>query len=204
MVANPERRSAITDAALDVLGASGSRGLTHRAVDVAAGLPTGSTSNFFPSRSSLYLGMVARIFERLAPESSRLAELAALDGEEAVVEYATYAAERLLVNKPLALALVELRLAAARQDDVREALEPFLRQGFDHDCAFHDQRGLPGGRLGVLVLHHLITGIALDALTVPLDPTVPAMDEARHAVMSLFSGPQTLVHRAAHENQRTR
>lgn len=47
------RRIEIADAALAVLAAEGSRGLTHRAVDEAAGLPSGSTSNHFRTRSAL-------------------------------------------------------------------------------------------------------------------------------------------------------
>lgn len=50
----PERRrEEIADAALAVLAAEGSRGLTHRAVDEAAGLPSGSTSNHFRTREAL-------------------------------------------------------------------------------------------------------------------------------------------------------
>ena len=40
-----DRRTAILDAALELVGTLGMRGLTHRAVDAAAGLPPGSTSN---------------------------------------------------------------------------------------------------------------------------------------------------------------
>lgn len=47
------RQNQITDAALEVLGESGARGLTHRAVDKKAGLPEGSTSNLFRSRDAL-------------------------------------------------------------------------------------------------------------------------------------------------------
>jgi DNA-binding transcriptional regulator YbjK len=47
------RRIEIADAALMVLGTEGSRGLTHRAVDEAAGLPPGSTSNYFRTRDAL-------------------------------------------------------------------------------------------------------------------------------------------------------
>jgi DNA-binding transcriptional regulator YbjK len=56
-----DRQSRILDAAITVLGAEGSRGLTHRAVDAAAGLPAGSASNHFRSRSALITGIVNRM-----------------------------------------------------------------------------------------------------------------------------------------------
>lgn len=187
MVANPERRAEITDAALEVLGAKGSRGLTHRAVDKAAGVPVGTTANYFPSRAGLLLAMAHRIFDRLSPDPDRLADLAGLAPPQAAVEYAVYATERLLTHETLALALVELRLEAARQPDVRRVLEPFLRQGFIADTTFHDEHGLPGGGHAVLVLHHLVIGVVLDALTVPLDPDRSPVDEVRHAVAALLT-----------------
>ena len=38
------RRTLLLDAGLDLVGTAGLRGLTHRAVDAATGLPDGSTS----------------------------------------------------------------------------------------------------------------------------------------------------------------
>jgi DNA-binding transcriptional regulator YbjK len=46
-----------------VLARDGLRGLTHRAVDTEAGLPDGSTSNCFRSRSALLKAVVARLEE---------------------------------------------------------------------------------------------------------------------------------------------
>jgi DNA-binding transcriptional regulator YbjK len=56
-----DRRSVILDGALVVLAEQGMRGLTHRAVDTAAGLPPGSTSYYFRSRSALVTGCVERL-----------------------------------------------------------------------------------------------------------------------------------------------
>ena len=55
-----DRRELIAEAALEVLEADGGRGLTHRAVDRRAGLPQGSTSNYFPDpRGAADRGAVA-------------------------------------------------------------------------------------------------------------------------------------------------
>src|SRR5690349_22073388 len=58
-----DRRTEILDAALRVLAEQGMRGLTHRAVDAAAGIAPGSTSYYFRSRSALITGCVTRLVE---------------------------------------------------------------------------------------------------------------------------------------------
>lgn len=58
-----DRRSAIGDAAIDLLAQQGMRGLTHRAVDAAAGLPAGSTSYYARTREALLGLVMARMVE---------------------------------------------------------------------------------------------------------------------------------------------
>jgi AcrR family transcriptional regulator len=58
------RRDDLLDAAISVLGESGIHGLTHRAVDTAAGLPAGSTSNHFRTRDALLNAVVERFAAR--------------------------------------------------------------------------------------------------------------------------------------------
>lgn len=48
-----DRQRKIADSAMRVLATRGARGLTHRAVDLHAGLPTGSTSYYANSRAAL-------------------------------------------------------------------------------------------------------------------------------------------------------
>ncbi|WP_106849878.1 TetR/AcrR family transcriptional regulator [Blastococcus sp. Marseille-P5729] len=55
------RREELTDAALEVVAATGLKGLSHRAVDTAAGAPPGSTSNYYRTRQALVDGVVERI-----------------------------------------------------------------------------------------------------------------------------------------------
>ncbi|MGI5130397.1 TetR/AcrR family transcriptional regulator [Pseudonocardia sp. CA-107938] len=58
-----DRRTEILDAALSVLAADGMRGLTHRAVDAAAGIAPGSTSYYFRTRAALVAGCVDRLVQ---------------------------------------------------------------------------------------------------------------------------------------------
>lgn len=58
------KREQVLDAAIEVLGTGGSRALTHRAVDQAADLPAGSTSNYFRTREALLCGIAERLEHR--------------------------------------------------------------------------------------------------------------------------------------------
>ena len=60
---NANRRNLLRDAALEVLSAEGSRGLTHRAVDGAAGVPSGTAKNYFPTRDALLAAVAERCLE---------------------------------------------------------------------------------------------------------------------------------------------
>ncbi len=57
------RRARIADAAISTLARDGMRGLTHRAVDRAAGLPEGSASYYFRTRQALLQATVERLAE---------------------------------------------------------------------------------------------------------------------------------------------
>lgn len=56
-----ERMAVLADAAIHVVATKGMRGLTHRAVDARAGVPTGSTSAYFRTRKALVEGVVQRL-----------------------------------------------------------------------------------------------------------------------------------------------
>jgi DNA-binding transcriptional regulator YbjK len=58
------RRGELLDAAITVLGEGGIHALTHRTVDATAGLPTGSTSNYFRTRDALLNAVVERFAAR--------------------------------------------------------------------------------------------------------------------------------------------
>jgi len=63
MPPNPERRAQILDAAIGILADVGVGGLTHRQVDDRAGLPAGTTSNYFRTRRALLEATAARTVE---------------------------------------------------------------------------------------------------------------------------------------------
>lgn len=77
-----ERHVRIADAALGLLAREGARGLTHRAVDAALGLPNGSTSYYYRTRAALLLAAAQRLLaldaadaENITPDAAGLASL---------------------------------------------------------------------------------------------------------------------------------
>ncbi len=53
----------VLDAAIELVGTQGLRSLTHARVDERAGVPRGSTSNYFRTRKALLSGVIGRIEE---------------------------------------------------------------------------------------------------------------------------------------------
>ncbi|KIF02832.1 TetR-family transcriptional regulator [Streptomyces sp. RSD-27] len=117
----PDRRTLIADTAIGLVASSGLRGLTHRAVDGAAGLPAGSTSYYFRTRTAL----IAACYRRLA-------ELDVADGPQRLPADRDGAARALgallhhwlTAGRARQLARFELSLEAARNPE----LEPDLRE----------------------------------------------------------------------------
>lgn len=62
----PNRERAL-NAAIDLLGTEGLRALTHARVDEKAGLPNGSTSNYFRTRAALVTGVMEWMVEQESP-----------------------------------------------------------------------------------------------------------------------------------------
>ncbi|CRK60848.1 Transcriptional regulator, TetR family [Alloactinosynnema sp. L-07] len=56
-----DRKTLLADAAIEVVGDDGLRGLTHRAVEERAGLPSGTCSYHFPTRAALIEAILDRI-----------------------------------------------------------------------------------------------------------------------------------------------
>ncbi|WP_232547177.1 TetR/AcrR family transcriptional regulator [Propioniciclava soli] len=170
MARNEERRSALADAGIRVLAEEGARGLTHRAVDASAGAPRGTASNYFPTRDALIAALVERIEERLTPDPGAIPSRASrLPDRSLFADYVRDVVRRLSADRHVALALLELRLEAARRPAVARALGTWRQRAFEGDVEFNHRSGLPGGRTEIALMHHAIDGLMLDHLTVPLE-----------------------------------
>lgn len=189
MARNADRRLTLADAGIRVLAESGARGLTHRAVDLAAGVPTGTASNYFASRDALIEALVERIGERLTPDPDAVATPPDRPRDrDLVAEYVGDVVRRLTGDPHVALALFELRLEATRRPVVAATLSAWRRRAFEEDVRFHSAQGLPGGRTEIALLHHAIDGLMLDRLTIPLDTGLSA-EEAVSALVERILPP---------------
>lgn len=118
------RRRQILDAAVTVLATQGWRGLTHRAIDRAAGLPEGSSSAYYRSRSALQAAMAEYVVWQLTADVAALAaEVDQRPGDHDHAVAATSATfHRWLDESDLLKARLELTLAAARDDELAARL----------------------------------------------------------------------------------
>lgn len=169
------RREVLLDAGIQVLGERGIRALTHRAVDLEAGLSVGSTTNYFSTRESLLAAIVERFAERerqnfedlaitVAPTSP--AELgralgAAVRDSTRRHRALTLSRYALLVESANNLALREQMAATGAR--VNAWVATWLRAIGSHDPDRH-----------INVIGNYVTGLVLHELAMPdadFDPT---------------------------------
>ncbi|KXP00805.1 TetR/AcrR family transcriptional regulator [Tsukamurella pseudospumae] len=116
------RRDEVLNGAIEVLGTLGLRGLTHRAVDSAAGVPAGTASNYFRSRAALVRGIVDHMVEEdltfwaafEGVEKSTLEEVA-----ERLAEFVRWSIDG---GRTRGVARLNLFAAASVEPDLREPL----------------------------------------------------------------------------------
>ncbi|MFF0450444.1 TetR/AcrR family transcriptional regulator [Streptomyces sp. NPDC004609] len=168
MVSNPGRRTALVDAAIEVLAREGARGLTFRAVDKQAGVPVGTASNYFTSRDDLFTQAGSRIHVRMTPDPFQVDEtMRAAPDRELVKELMRWLVRRMTDERTGYLALLELRLEATRRPALQIELNRAVRAAFDEGVRFHLDFGLPGDEDTVLVLYLAMTGVLLEHFTLP-------------------------------------
>ncbi|MET9657221.1 TetR family transcriptional regulator [Streptomyces sp. NPDC006510] len=165
---NPARRTALLDAAIEVLAREGSRGLTLRAVDAEAQVPVGTCSNYFSNRAQLLLQIMERTRERLTPDPAELAEaLAVPPSPELVAFLLRQVHQRMDADRSSYLAMLELRLEGVRRPELGAELNRIHRAGLEENIRFHRDAGLPGDRVAVVLLYLAVHGMIVDDLTVP-------------------------------------
>lgn len=186
MAANPQRRTQLADAGLEVLARDGARGLTHRAVDREAGLPIGTSSNYFPGRADLLGALAERVFIRLEPDPATVKELESQPRNRATfADHMAEIVERTTQNPSLMLALLELKLEAARNQAVARPITEALARQFDADVTYQEASGLPGQRREVELLYHALNGLILDSITVPIASEMSPAEAARELARRL-------------------
>ncbi|GAA3872745.1 TetR/AcrR family transcriptional regulator [Streptomyces sedi] len=165
---NDERRAALLDAAIQVLADQGARGLTFRAVDAEAGVPGGTTSNYFANRDQLLIQAGSRVYERLTPDEATVA--AHQEGPPTTERYAELMSDlvaRVGGFRSGYLAFLELRLEATRRPELRRLLTERVRADIAHNVAAQEASGLPGDATAVKLLICAYNWLIVEQLTLP-------------------------------------
>ncbi|MFD9907278.1 TetR/AcrR family transcriptional regulator [Streptomyces sp. NPDC059063] len=185
------RTELIADTALALLAERGMRGLTHRAVDEAAGLPTGSTSNHARTRLALLEAAVRRQAERelavLTPDE--LPDPAG--GRESLVAGLALALHRFLSgdeHRALLVSRYELALEATRRPELREYYDSSSTQFRDPLAALLRAAGSKDPRRHTLSVVAWCDGMMFSCVAGSYHATVPTMEELRAGFAELLRG----------------
>ncbi|GAA3814775.1 TetR/AcrR family transcriptional regulator [Streptomyces phyllanthi] len=185
----PSRTHLIADTALALLAERGMRGLTHRAVDEAAGLPQGSTSNHARTRQALLEITVRRLAERETQALTPDEMPAPRDGLDALVDGLALALHRYLTgHRDLLLARYELALEATRRPELREFYDAAGRRFREPLTALVTAAGSPEPARHVLSLVAFCDGLMFSCIAGSFHTSLPTLDQLRDSFRELLSG----------------
>lgn len=189
---NQERRRALADAAIEILGHGGVHALSHRAVDEKTGLPPGTTSNYFRSREALLTAVVERVAE------AHHAEMAAADGmvkgpidrEGLIGLIGGSLMMSATTNRVRYLAVYELTLEAARRPQLQRAFDDLAAVSLEFTLAQHRQLGLDTTTEQVHLLIALFGGALFTLVVAPAEQCHPdAVAALARAIVTGVLGP---------------
>lgn len=170
-----DRRTDILDAAIARIGERGMRGLTHRAVDAAAGLPPGSTSNYFRTKDALLVAVVERFIVR---ERANWEKLAATSWPSTAADLATTLARFTRDSTGEQRSLTLARYAILVEGAQRPALRVELAAGGARVTAWFTQwlRAVasPNPERDTAILANYLAGLVLHELASPSAEFDPA------------------------------
>ncbi|MFI8830161.1 TetR/AcrR family transcriptional regulator [Streptomyces afghaniensis] len=187
--AGPSRSDLVADTALALLAERGMRGLTHRAVDEAAGLPQGSTSNLARTRQTL-LELAVR---RLADREARVLALNEMPdpraGTGSLADALALATHRALTrNRELTLARYELALEATRRPELRAYFDATGARFREQLAALVTGMGSTDPARHTLSLIAWADGLMFSCVAGSFGAEVPSLEEVRAGLRELLDG----------------
>lgn len=183
------RADLIADAALTLLAERGMRGLTHRAVDEAAGLPQGSTSNYARTRQALLETAVRRLADREAGVLAMEGMPGPGDGLDALVDALSLALHRYLTShRDLLVARYELGLEATRRPELRTFYDETGRRFREPLTALMRGAGSARPEWHTLSLVAWCEGLMFSCAVGAFHSSVPSREELRAGFGELLSG----------------
>ncbi|MET8865095.1 TetR/AcrR family transcriptional regulator [Nonomuraea sp. NPDC004580] len=183
-----KRSDVVADTAIALLAERGMRGLTHRAVDEAAGLPPGSTSNLARTRAALLELTLARLTEREAEALSGAYE-GDHEGGHDPERLPARLAEALhiqLSDSARTLARYELALEATRRPELRAIYDRAGRRFRDPAVAMLAALGSRDPVRHGRAMVAFAEGLLFDAIAGA--GAVPTREELEQLVRELLAG----------------
>jgi DNA-binding transcriptional regulator YbjK len=174
MPSNPERRAQILDAAIGILADTGVGGMTHRQVDQRAGLPAGTTSNYFRTRQALLEATAGRTVDLHWQRVEALRSAVGSLTSEAVKALITR-----MISDPdeLArrhtLARFELFMEGTRRPELRPFLTELQHAAVKSASLIFEAAGLNPKPMQMEELSRLLNGYVFSNLTMPGAPDDP-------------------------------
>src|SRR5215475_1411548 len=179
-----ERARQVADAAITVLADHGARGLTHRAVDQAAGLSPGTTSNYARTREALLTLTLTRIAELdLAEGAARVAGSGLADDLARMVHQWIIEPGR----RQRFLARLELAFEATRRPELRAAYDEMGRGVRTEAARLLAAAGSAHPERDAWTLIAWVEGTAFYALAGAGGAAVPSLAELRAQVTGLLT-----------------
>ncbi len=187
------RAELIADTALALLAERGMRGLTHRAVDEAAGLPQGSTSNHARTRAALLEAAIRRLADREAaaapeggPEGGPPGPQAGPDGLAALLALALH--RSLTEGRELTRARLELALEATRRPELRAVYDAAGRRFREPLAAMLEAAGAPEPHRQARSLAAWCEGVQFACVAGADWASVPTREDLRRGARELLRG----------------
>ena len=179
------RMELLLTAALHVVAEHGLRGLTHRAVDRAAGLPEGSCSAYLRTRKALVLALTQYVANSLAEDVEELAAdlTACALGDEEAVDAVTSFFMGWLDERELLLTRMELSLEAARDPELADLLAAFRRRLVGLVESILSARGKDRGDAVAETLVASFDGVLLSASSRPASQRRPFVRQSMAVLM---------------------
>jgi AcrR family transcriptional regulator len=165
-----DRRTAILDAALHVIGTRGLREATHRAVEAQAGVPHGSVTYYFGSRERLLAAAVDRMREldegRVAAMAQQLVMAFATSGVDTVIEAVVEGAAQMFERDPVPMqARYEMLLAGSRDEAIGRLIRECTRLFWDLAKPVVIAAGSDDPDGDARIIMAMVDGLYFDALT---------------------------------------
>lgn len=170
MPANPERRTQILDTAIDILCDDGVGGLTHRQVDSRAGVPAGTTSNYFRTRQALLEATAARTVDL---HWRRVEQLSAIVGPINRDTLKALLARLIEPDDPLrrwTLARFELFMESTRREELRPLMNELQAAAVKSATLLVEAAGFTTTPERMDELSRVLNGFVFSNLTVAPEP----------------------------------